>query len=432
MKLKNIMVIILALLLLTSLVGCTSSTSTANNLDSQTTEITTASEPDVANAPTDGTSGQLPANGQGQGMMPSEGTVVSNQYSAMSNLDTGIIAEDQFSSRDLEQTADITGATTVTLTNGKDTTITTAGVYIIKGNVTDASIIIAAGEADKIQLVFDGVSVTNESKAAVYVKTADKVFITTTGSASTLNVNGTFEADGNTNVDAVIFSKSDLTLNGTSTLNITSKNGNAITSKDVLKVTGGTYNLTASGHGLEANDSIRVYNGNLTIDSGKDALHSENEDDATLGYIYIQNGMLNISSSDDAIHSNTIVQIDGGTINIETASEGIEATFVKINDGNITLYATDDGVNATDKSDNDVRIEVNGGTISVTMGSGDTDGFDSNGDFYINGGNINVVANSAFDADGTRALNGGTVIVNGQQVTEITVQQMGGPGGKRH
>lgn len=432
MKLKNIMVLILAIILIVSLSGCTDSTSTENNTDSQTAEISTTSEPDVANAPTDGTSGQLPANGQGQGMMPSEGTAVSNQYSLVSNLETGIITEDQFSSRDLEQTADISGANTVTLTSGKDTTITTEGVYIIKGNVTDTSIIIAAGEEDKIQLVFNGVTVTNESKAAVYVKRADKVFITTTGSASILNVNGTFEADGETNVDAVIFSKSDLTLNGTSTLNITSKNGNAITSKDVLKVTGGTYNLTASGHGLEANDSIRVYNGNLMIDSGKDALHSENEDDATLGYIYIQNGMINISSSDDAIHSNTIVQIDGGTINIETASEGIEATFVKINSGSITLYATDDGVNAADKSDNDVRIEVNGGTISVTMGSGDTDGFDSNGDFYINGGNITVVANSAFDVDGTRALNGGTVIVNGQQVTEITVQQMGGPGGKRH
>ncbi len=432
MKLKNIMVIILTLILLTSLAGCTNSTSTANNTDSQTTEVTTGSDPDVAIAPTVGTSGQLPANGQGQGMMPSEGTAVSNQYSAMSNLDTGIIADDQFSSRDLEQTADISGATTVTLTSGKDTTINTEGVYIIKGNVTDTSIIIAAGEADKIQLVFDGVTVTNDSKAAVYVKTADKVFITTTGSASTFNVNGTFEADGETNLDAVIFSKSDLTINGTSTLNITSKNGNAITSKDVLKVTGGTYNLTASGHGLEANDSIRVYDGAFTINVGKDALHSENEEDATLGYIYIQNGTLNINSSDDAIHSNTIVQIDGGTINIESASEGIEATFVKINDGNIKLYATDDGVNATNKSDNEVRIEVNGGTISITMGSGDTDGFDSNGDFYINGGNITVVANSAFDADGTRALNGGTVIVNGQQVTEITVQQMGGPGGKRH
>ncbi|MDH8679367.1 carbohydrate-binding domain-containing protein [Fusibacter bizertensis] len=432
MKLKNIMVLILAIILIVSLSGCTNSTSTENNTDSQTAEINTISEPDVANAPTDGTSGQLPANGQGQGMMPSEGTAVSNQYSLVSNLDTGIITEDQFSSRDLEQTADLSVATTLNLTSGNDTTITTEGVYIIKGNVTNASIIVDAGDTDKVQLVLDGVTITNDSKAAIYVKSADKVFVTTTGSASALTVNGTIETDGDTNVDAVIFSKADLTLNGTSSLNVVAKQDNAITSKDDLKVTGGTYNLTSVGHGLEAKDSIRVYDGLLTINAGKDALHGENEEDATFGYIYIQNGTINITSSDDAIHSNTIVQIDGGTINIENASEGIEATFVKINGGDIKLYATDDGINAANKSDNDVRIEVNGGIITVTMASGDTDGFDSNGDLYINGGSINVTANSAFDADGARVLNGGTVIVNGQQVTEITVQQMGGPGGKRH
>lgn len=423
MKLKNIMVLFLALLLIASLAGCTNSTSAVENTVSQTTEVTTTMTTEEDNNS---------QNGKGQGMMLGEGASVLNQYSAVSNLETGIILENQFSSRDLEQTADLSEATTLNLTSGNDTTITTKGVYIIKGNVTNASIIVAAGDTDKVQLVLDGVTMTNDLKAAIYVKSADKVFLTTAGSASALTVNGTIEKDGDTNVDAVIFSKADLTLNGTSSLNVVAKQGNAITSKDDLKVTGGTYNLTAVGHGLEANDSIRVYDGLLTINAGKDALHSENEVDATFGYIYIQNGTINITSSDDAIHSNTIVQIEGGTINIESASEGIEATFIKINGGDITLYATDDGINAANKSDNDVRIEVNGGIITVTMASGDTDGFDSNGDLYINGGSINVTANSAFDADGARVLNGGTVIVNGQQVTEITVQQMGGPGGKRH
>ncbi|MBQ6907578.1 MAG: carbohydrate-binding domain-containing protein, partial [Clostridia bacterium] len=37
----------------------------------------------------------------------------------------------------------------------------------------------------------------------------------TNGNTSTLSVTGTFTADGDTNTDAVIFSKDDLVLNGT-------------------------------------------------------------------------------------------------------------------------------------------------------------------------------------------------------------------------
>ncbi|MGO4373183.1 hypothetical protein AB4Z21_20940, partial [Paenibacillus sp. MCAF20] len=92
----------------------------------------------------------------------------------------------------------------------------------------------------------------------------------------------------------------------------------------------------------------------------------------------------------------------------------------------ITLYAKDDGINASQKVDGQVVIEVNGGTINVSMGSGDTDAFDSNGDLYINGGTITVEASSAFDADGTAQLNGGDVMVNGEKITQITLSQGGG------
>ena len=64
----------------------------------------------------------------------------------------------------------------------------------------------------------------------------------------------------------------------------------------------------------------------------------------------------------------------------------------------------------------------------MVMASGDTDGFDANGDIYINGGTISVQCNSAFDADGIAELNGGDVTVNGSVITEIVQQQMGGRG----
>ena len=112
-----------------------------------------------------------------------------------------------------------------------------------------------------------------------------------------------------------------------------------------------------------------------------------------------------------------------------SAGEGIEATAVLIHDGKITIQATDDGINAAQKSTAySPVIEITGGTIDVTMGAGDTDGLDSNGNIIISGGTISIQGNSAFDYVGNVSFTGGTVYVNGQQVTTIT-NQFGGMGG---
>ena len=342
---------------------------------------------------------------------------------------TEIDASELFSNRDLEQSADLTLAIPVTLESGRDLTLNAEGVYLVSGSSENVTIVVDAAEDAKIQIVLDGVTITNDDSPAIYVKAADKVFVTTTASQNRLEVSGTYVADGETNLDAVIFSKSDLTLNGTGTLDLVSVKGNGITSKDDLVITGGVYTITAEADGLEANDSILISNGTLSIESGKDALHSENADDASLGYIVIENGTLNISATDDGIRGNSFVQIDGGTIDIATCREGIEANNVIINDGQITINSQDDGINATQKVSADVSIVINGGTISVKMASGDTDAFDSNGTITINGGTITVEAQSAFDSNGTATLNGGTVTVNGQVITQIVQTGPGGHGG---
>jgi len=340
---------------------------------------------------------------------------------------SGLIdTEDLFSDRDLTQTADTTGAVSYTVTDGQNITITEAGVYILSGTAKNVTVTVNTTDEDaKVQLVLNGVSITNSNAPAIYVVSADKCFITTaSGTTNTLSVTGTFTADGTTNTDAVIFSKSDLVLNGTGTLTISST-ANGITSKDDLKVTGGTYNITSTKDSLEANDSIAICGGTFTINSSKDGLHCENSDDKT-GYIYISGGTFTITAADDGIQGTTVVEINGGTFTIKSA-EGIEGTYVLINDGTISISASDDGINAASKSSAcSVVIEINGGNITIVMGSGDTDAVDANGSIYVNGGNINITGNSAFDYDVTGQLNGGTVIVNGSQITQMTNQMMGG------
>ena len=137
--------------------------------------------------------------------------------------------------------------------------------------------------------------------------------------------------------------------------------------------------------------------------------------------------VFDINAASDGIQATTYVQIDGGTFDI-TSSEGIEATYVQINSGDITIDASDDGINAARKSDQcDVVIEFNGGNTTITMGQGDTDGIDSNGSIYVNGGTIDVTAQmSSFDYDAAAEFNGGTIIVNGEEVSEIPQSMMGG------
>ena len=337
-------------------------------------------------------------------------------------------AADLFTSRDLAQEADLGSAVSCTLSDGQEIRLTEGGVYLITGAARNATIYVEAGKEDKVQIVLDGVNVANDSFPVIYAKSADKVFVTLRGE-STLSVTGTFASDGSTKTDGVIFSKCDLVLNGTGALTISStKNG--IVGKDDLKITGGTFVITASSKAIEANDSIRIADGSLTLTAGTDGLHAENSEDDSLGYIYIGGGSLSITAGDDGIHANSVVQIDGGAIAIRGA-EGIEGTFIQINGGTISLEASDDGINAARKSGAwTAAIEINDGDIQVAMAAGDTDGIDSNGNLIINGGTVNVTGSSTFDYDGYAEYNGGVIIANGQQMSSIPNQMMGGRGNR--
>ncbi len=345
--------------------------------------------------------------------------------------DGAIDASSLFSSRDLRQTADLSKAETRVVSDGGDVMITAAGVYVLTGSAKNATVCVECGSNDKVQLVLDGLEIVNDDFPAIYVKKADKVFLTTVeNSENSLSVTGTFTADGGTNTDAVIFSRDDLVLNGLGSLTLASTE-NGISCKDGLKITGGALRIDAGDCAVEANDFFAMSDGAVTLSAKNDGLHVENDDDDRLGWAYLCGGTLEIDVGDDAVHALSIVQIDGGTVSLK-AAEGIEGTWVQINGGEIAVSATGDGVNGARKSSSFAPcIEIHGGTITVDMGPGDTDGIDSNGDLVITGGVISVNAQNPFDWDGSLSWTGGTVSVNGAEVTELTNQfdGQGGPGG---
>ncbi len=418
--LKKTLAIAITVFMICSLAACSKNVS-----DGDASNTTSAVSTDAA-VSLDNTSVNLQSENTSDTVQSSAQTV-SYTVNTNGHLDTS----DLFTDRDLNQTADTSSAKTVSVADGQTINITEEGVYIITGTASDCTIRVEADKQAKVQLVLDGVNINNASAPAIYVVSADKCFITTTDSENTLSVTGTFTADGDTNTDAVIFSKDDIVLNGTGTLTIVSSQGNGISGKDDIKITGGTYNITSAKDSIEANDSIAVCSGDFTINSSKDGLHSENKDDDTVGWIYICGGTFNITAASDAVQATTAAQIDGGTFTI-TGSEGIEATYVQINDGTINIAAADDGINGAQKSSSysTPTIEINGGSITIVMGQGDTDAIDANGDIIVNGGTIDITAQmSSFDYDGTAQYNGGTIIINGTQVDSIPQSMMGGRGG---
>lgn len=398
-----------------------------------------------------------------------------------SNVDTNFTDRDKSSEYDESSAVKITlnGSSAVVSgsevnISGSTVTITSAGTYIISGSLSDGQIVIAASDSDKVQLVLNNAEINCNTSAAVYVKSADKVFVTLPAGTTNSLGGGTeyVQTDDNT-VDGVIFSKSDLTLNGTGTLNIDADYRHGIVTKDTLCITGGTYVIDAVKTCLAGKDGIKILDGSFTLTAGSKGLNSGNDDDAREGSIYIAGGTFTIKSEDDSIHADGSCIIAGGTYTIAAGDDGIHANYdtvitdgsititdsyegiegrrITVSGGTINLTASDDGINAAtggssdeqrmpggqqpqemrmpggqkpsgmdmdnkgqapasrSASDDDVYIKITGGTITVNAGG---DGIDSNGNLYITGGAV-YVAGPTSNGDGALDYEGEASITGG-------------------
>lgn len=360
---------------------------------------------------------------------------------SVSDAAAAILAKEQFTDRDKKGEFDTGDAVSITLkqdgteassdavkVEGNTVTISEEGTYLLSGTLTDGMIIVDAGKTEKVQLVLKGAKIHSDTSAAIYVRQADKVFLTLAeNSENVLSSGETYTAIDENNIDAVIFSKDDLTLNGSGTLSVTAAVGHGIVSKDDLKFTGGIYNITAVKHGAVANDSIRIADGTFQIQTEeKDGLHSE-------GYIYLHGGTFEVAAADDGMHADGDFLIDGGSLQITKSYEGLEGKTITIAGGEISLTSSDDGLNAaggndqsgvngTDdwrggwsESDEDAMITIAGGVLHVDA---EGDGIDSNGYIYMTGGAAYVAGptsrgNGAMDSGIEGVINGGIVIAAG-------------------
>ena len=192
-------------------------------------------------------------------------------------------------------------ASDAVLCEGSTVTITMPGEYLLTGSLSDGQVRIDCREDGKVTVNLQDVRIHNETGAAIavgYVKPRVRVSLM----ADTENElsNGrdlVYEEEDEPN--GVLFSRSDLTIEGSGTLKVTAGAMDGIVSKDDLKIEGGTLVVAAPRHGIRGKDFVEISAGDITVTAGKDGIRSNNDKDPDRGYISVLGGTLRITCGDD-------------------------------------------------------------------------------------------------------------------------------------
>ena len=253
--------------------------------------------------------------------------------------------------------------------NGK-VTIRKAGTYLLSGTLEEGQLLVDAEEGAEIILVFDGFKISNSTDAPLLFESGSSITLVLKDGGENAVTDLRSSAEEN---QAAIYTKSDLTISGNGTLDVTG--------------------------------------------TAEDAIHSKTN-------VTVQGGTINLKAGDDAIHADETLTILDGKVTVLESEEGLEGLVVDIQGGDITVNASDDGLNASDGSGSDkapgqategAAIRISGGVLTVKASG---DGIDSNGDLIISGGTVVVDGpsdggNAPIDYDGKGVISGGTVFVSG-------------------
>lgn len=309
-------------------------------------------------------------------------------------------------------------------------TITAAGTYVLSGTLTQGQIVVNAAATDLVRIVLNGVEITNSNGAAIYGEQSKKiVLILAEGTTNTITdgTNYVFEDASTDEPNATLFSKDDLTINGTGSLNVEANYLNGIIAKDDLVIVSGTIFVDAVNNGIRGRDSLTIADGDITVVAGNDGLQSNNSTDTTKGWIELLGGNYTITSVHDAIQAETTLTITGGEYDIlagggatsaktttsannqstttdsedttsSTSYKGIKAGGnILVEGGDFTIDSADDAVHSN------ANVTITSGTFAIATGD---DGVHADAALTISDGTINI-------AQSYEGLEGSSITITG-------------------
>lgn len=396
----------------------------------------------------------------------------------------------EYSSRDTDASYDESSATRIALSeagasvsgdnataSGSTVTIAAAGTYVITGSSSNGQIVIDAPDDAKVQIVLDGVALSNDSGPCIYASNADKLFVTLAeDTANTLSDGSSWTLSGSEDEpDATVFCTCDLTVNGSGTLNVDATTHHGIHSTDDLVIAGGSLDVDAANDGLVGKDSVKIGGASVHVTAQDDGVKASNDDEEDKGFVLISGGNMDIDaqddgikatrliktsggtvtvdSQDDALHSDADLWLDGGTLTISAADdgvhaerslwlaegtlditssyEGIEGQDILVTGGSSSIAYSDDGINAAVASDEtssentqaDAQ-QANGQNRQTGTGQMPGQQSETGGTITITGGTIDLVSTrqgDSLDSNGTIQIEGGTVTTSGAATGDSSV-----------
>lgn len=297
---------------------------------------------------------------------------------------------------------------------GSNITITAAGTYSISGTLNDGQIIVDAGDSDVVRIILNGADITCATSAPIYIKSAQKTVITLAAGmqnhltdAASYILDDTAENEPN----ATVFSKSDLTFNGSGSLLVDAYYNNAINCKDELKITGGSITVNSVDDGIIGKDCVAVQNADITVNAQGDGVKSTNAEDAARGYVYIAGNTVKITSGTDAIQAETVVQIISGSITLKAGGGSGNSINQSQNQFGMGYSSNTDTATVSTKGIKAVKnIIIDGGTYNIDSAD---DAVHSNGSITINGGTFTITSgDDGVHADAALTINDGTINIS--------------------
>ncbi len=187
--------------------------------------------------------------------------------------------------------------------DGTTILISAPGTYRLTGTLTNGQVKVDCKDKGEVTLILDGVRIHHARGPAIE---ADQVkprlrLTLAEGTETILSGGSAYDTNKDKEPNGVIFSRSDLLLDGSGSLRITAACYDGIVSKDDLMLSGITLTVDAARHGLRGKDSLTLTGCTIDITCGKDALRSTNDEKADRGTVTAQDCVLQITCGDDPI-----------------------------------------------------------------------------------------------------------------------------------
>lgn len=193
----------------------------------------------------------------------------------------------------------------------------------------------------------------------------------------------------------------------------------------------------SSMKGIKSDSSIVISDGIIEISSRDDGIHSG-------GTVTFTGGKVTVKTDDDGVHADKALYVkDNANVSVTMAYEGMESPDMNFEGGITSVITTDDGWNAAGGTSTMTgntggrggwgggfgggstgNLKVTGGFHYIYVGTGDTDGIDSNGGINISGGVIIVECRmnggmgGMVDSDGSTTISGGKLLGFGTNNSE--------------